>query len=72
MPFYDLRCPICDKEFNLSATMAEKAEKRIPCPECGSTEMETVYTRAPAQGKAGTDNACPNRHVCGAGCCHGE
>ena len=30
MPFYDLRCPKCDKEFNISASMKEKSEKRIP------------------------------------------
>ena len=36
MPFYDLRCIECEKEFNISAKISEKTEKRIACPECGS------------------------------------
>ena len=72
MPFYDLRCPKCDKEFNISATMAEKSEKRIPCPECGSFDLKTVYKAAPAYIKGRKALECPNRHVCGAGCRHAE
>ena len=73
MPFYDLRCSKCEKEFNIMATMADKTARRIPCPECGSTEMETVYKSAPAYIKSGGSGhapACPNSHVCGAGCPH--
>ena len=70
MPFYDLRCPICDKEFNISASMADKAEKRVPCPECGSFELETVYKSSPAYIKNNSGHECPNRHVCGSGCRH--
>ncbi|MDL2327848.1 zinc ribbon domain-containing protein [Ruminococcaceae bacterium OttesenSCG-928-A11] len=68
MPYYDLRCPACDKEYNISASIADKTEKRIPCPDCGSLELETVYNSAPAYVKG--DSGCPNRHVCGSGCCH--
>jgi len=72
MPFYDLYCSICDKEFNIMATMADKTERRIPCPECGSTQLETVYNGAPAYIKsgAGAAPACPNFSACGAGCPH--
>jgi len=73
MPFYDLRCTQCDKEFNIMASMADKTERRIPCPECGSTDMVTVYNSAPAFIRGGGDNnipACPNMHTCGAGCPH--
>jgi putative FmdB family regulatory protein len=70
MPFYDLRCPACDKEFNLSASMADKVGKRVPCPECGSFELETLYKTPPAFLKSKTSGDCPNRHVCGAGCRH--
>ena len=71
MPFYDLRCHVCDKEYNISASMADKAEKRIPCPSCGSTELETVYKGSPAYIKNKSGSECPNRHVCGGGCRHG-
>ena len=72
MPFYDLRCPYCDKEYNVSASMADKSEKRIPCPDCGSFELETVYKRSPAYIKSKSSGECPNRHVCGGGCHHGH
>ena len=39
MPFYDLRCPKCDKEYNIYATIAEKTEKRhgvLSGPHAGS------------------------------------
>ena len=71
MPFYDLRCLSCNAESNVKASMAEKSEKRIPCPECGSTEMETVYTTAPAYIKNKGDSlpACPSARACGnSGC----
>ena len=67
MPFYDLRCKSCDKESNIKATMAEKTENRIPCPECGSTDMVTVYKSAPAFLKSSGDKAppCPSSTSCG-------
>ena len=71
MPFYDLHCVNCDKEFNIMASMADKTERRIPCPECGSLDMETVYIAAPAYIKRGGGDempACPNIRSCGAGC----
>ena len=71
MPFYDLSCPKCEKEFNIMASMADKTEKRIPCPECGSLELITVYKGAPAYVRGGGEAAaCPNSHVCGASCRH--
>jgi len=67
MPFYDLRCVDCDIESNVKATMAEKTEHRIPCPECGSTNMKTVYKSAPAYIKSSGDamQACPGSSACG-------
>jgi len=67
MPFYDLRCLSCENESNIKATMAEKTEKRIPCPQCGSFEMETVYTSAPAfiKNRSADVPACPSRSACG-------
>ena len=71
MPFYDLRCPTCDKEYIISASMSDKTEKRIPCPDCGSIDLQTVYKTAPGVLKASSKMPeCPNSHVCGAGCRH--
>lgn len=72
MPFYDLHCTDCDKDFNISASIADKVERRIVCPECGSAGMETIYKPVSVHVKGDTPNACPNSHVCGAGCCHGH
>jgi putative FmdB family regulatory protein len=71
MPFYDLRCPICDKEYNVSASMADKTEKHIPCPDCGSFDLEAIYISAPGVIKSVKTPECPNSHVCGTGCRHG-
>jgi len=72
MPFYDLYCDKCDKEFNILASISAKSEKKIPCPECSSTDLKTVYKDAPAYIKNTKDMPeCPNRSVCGAsGCAH--
>ena len=70
MPFYDLHCAACDKDFNISASVADKMEKRILCPECGSNRMETIYRPVSVHVKSGAGDACPNSHVCGAGCPH--
>jgi len=71
MPFYDLRCPACDKEYNISATIAEKTEKRVPCPDCGSFELEMVYKRSPAYIKSRREPECQSRGACGTSCRHG-
>lgn len=70
MPFYDLRCESCGKESNIMASISDKMEQRIPCPECGSYNMKTVYKSAPFFIKSDKSVGCPNSHVCGNGCCH--
>ena len=70
MPFYDLRCSECGGEFNISASMTDKIEKCIPCPECGSFDLQTVYKAAPGVLKGTKAPECPNSHICGAGCRH--
>ena len=71
MPNYDLYCTKCDREYNIRASMAEKSEKRIPCPDCGSLELETVFKAAPAYVKGGGKVAsCPQRASCGSSCPH--
>ena len=70
MPFYDLRCSNCEKEFNIRVTMEEKTKRRIPCPECGSTDMKTVYKSAPFYIKSGGNavQECPSSSTCGNAC----
>lgn len=70
MPNYDLYCPKCNNEYNIRATMAEKAEKRIPCPGCGALDLETVFKSPPAFVK-GTAK-CPQRSGCGSNCPHAK
>ena len=71
MPFYDLRCLSCNKESNIRATISDKTERRIPCPQCGSTDMETIYKSAPAYIKSSGESipACAGSRACGnSGC----
>ena len=71
MPFYDLRCTACDSEHNISASMKDKSDKKISCPECGSFELETVFRTPPAIVKGMSEPSCPNRSAaCGSGCRH--
>jgi len=70
MPYYDLYCPSCKTEHNISATMADKHAKKIVCPDCGSRDLKTVFKQPPAVIKGAKENFCPNSHVCGAGCRH--
>ena len=72
MPFYDLHCNKCEKDYNIMASMADKTNHQIPCPDCGSNELETVYAVAPAYVKNVGDSAptCPNSAGCAGSGCH--
>jgi len=72
MPFYDLYCPGCNQEHNIMATMADKTERKIPCPQCGSTGLETVYKAAPAYIKSSSPppGSCASAGTCAAACPH--
>jgi putative FmdB family regulatory protein len=76
MPYYDLRCKNCETEHNIRAAIADKTENRIPCPECGSYHMETLFKNPPAFIKGGKGKAtpppalCPNSGGCGMACPH--
>ena len=70
MPNYDLRCLKCNSNHNIRATMAEKSEKRIPCPDCGSFDLETIFITPPAYVKGSSAGQCPQRSSCGARCPH--
>jgi len=69
MPYYDLYCQQCEKEYVVEATIKEKAAKKISCPECGSRDMQTLFKAPPAFIKKAAE--CPNRQSCGVtGCRH--
>ena len=72
MPNYDLRCMDCNTEHNIRASMKEKSEKQIACPDCGSFDLETVFKTAPAfvKGMSKSASPCPQRSTCGASCPH--
>ena len=63
MPKYDLRCEACDAEFNARASILEKTEKRINCPECGGHQLATVFKAPPAFLKK--EAKCPSSASCG-------
>jgi len=69
MPFYDLVCKKCGKEFNQKASISERESKSIECPECGSNELDPVFKNVNII-KSRTSSApqCPNINACG-GCC---
>jgi len=70
MPFYDLRCAECEHAFRTMSSMTERSQRQIPCPECGSHELEAVFHSAPAYIKSLKAPACPNISTCGGGCRH--
>ena len=70
MPKYDLYCHNCDQEYNIWASITEKSEKRIPCPDCGSFELETIFKTPPAYVKGAAAASCPQRASCGSSCPH--
>lgn len=70
MPFYDLKCKGCKEEFNVMARMSEWEERSIPCPKCGSKDLERIFGNINVIQSRKTPEApaCPNAHKCG-GCC---
>jgi putative FmdB family regulatory protein len=74
MPFYDMRCADCAKDFTVRASVEDKVQKRVACPECGRHNMETIYRPVGVSVKASAPAApatCPNAHICGSACAHG-
>ena len=46
MPFYDFKCSRCELTFNVMATIEEKEKGLIPCPGCGSKDIQRSYDKA--------------------------
>lgn len=72
MPYYDLSCKQCGTEFNQKATVKERDNKEIKCPQCGHAELEAVFKSVNfvIKSKCGDANVCPQAHRCGGGCSH--
>ena len=69
MPFYDLKCKNCGKEFNIMAKMSERENKTIKCPECSSNELDPIFSNVNIIKSRKRDVPdCPNANRCG-GCC---
>lgn len=70
MPYYDLKCTECGEEFNKMATMREREQKLVKCPQCGSNELEPVFKSVNIIQSRKTPEmpTCPNAGKCG-GCC---
>ena len=44
MPKYEYKCASCGNQFSRVESMAEYAEQPVKCPECGSTEVERIFS----------------------------
>ena len=44
MPMYDYQCLACGKESMIVLTLKEHAAGNIPCPACGSTKIQQLFT----------------------------
>lgn len=69
MPFYDLKCRKCGKEFNVMASISDRENMRIKCENCGSNQLDAVFSNISIIKDRGSHDECPNSHICG-GCCH--
>jgi putative FmdB family regulatory protein len=68
MPFYDFKCANCSADFEIMAKMSQKEDKSIKCPECGSTNLSTLYGSFNViQTKNNDAPSCPHIDKCG-GC----
>jgi len=65
MPFYDLRCTHCNNEFNIKASMEDRENNKIVCPECGHNELEAIFRSVNIIQSRGKDNnSCPHADIC--------
>ena len=74
LPFYNFKCKECDTEFEILASVSDKTEHMIHCPDCDSNELETLWKAAPKYLKGGLQSSqefiCPNSEICGEACEH--
>jgi putative FmdB family regulatory protein len=69
MPYYDLKCDKCKEEFNIKASISERENKSIKCPNCGSDSLSAIFSNVNIiQSRRSEPQMCPNIDRCG-GCC---
>jgi len=67
MPYYDLRCSSCNAEFNIKASIKERENNEIKCPNCGNTTLEAVFKTVNFISSKSNDTPS-----CTSGCCGGS
>ncbi|WAM33702.1 FmdB family zinc ribbon protein [Caldicellulosiruptor morganii] len=69
MPFYDLRCKECGEEFNTWASIQQRENKEIECPNCHSRELEPVFKNV---NFIVSSKSYDSGSSCSSGCCGGS
>jgi len=68
MPFYDLICA-CGNEFNIKATVRERAEMALRCPVCGGSDLRADFKALNyVKSRKGSEGECPKAQSCGRSC----
>lgn len=65
MPIYSFYCNSCQNDFEVSRSVADLAERRILCPQCGSGDLRRRYGSFGVSLKCNPPT-CP--HSSGQGC----
>lgn len=69
MPFYDLKCKTCSYEFNVRASIKERENNELECPDCKGKELEPVFKSMNYVVKKHQEMpSCPNVGMCGGNC----
>jgi putative FmdB family regulatory protein len=68
MPFYNLKCNSCGKEFEAYATVTERGEGQIKCPDCGGVKHGNVMKKGANIIVKKDGGGCPHAGKCGCGC----
>ena len=74
MPFYTLQCRCCGHGFEAMASIKDRTEQRIACPDCGAFDVKTDYDSAKPNVyiKSSEHGGCPHANNGCTGCCGGK
>ena len=64
MPLYDFRCRGCGHVFETLCSSQDKEAGRVPCPECGATDLDRAYSRPAGVVMKAAAPACPSGAMC--------
>ena len=69
LPYYDLRCAACQTAFSIKATVKDRTDKSISCPDCGARDLETIYRKVHILRYKNKDcDVCPGSSAFSGGC----